>query len=236
MVIRFIRQNGFNLQSLVYLMAYLIVILSAIVLHELSHGYVAYLNGDMTAKERGRLTLNPLKHLTPVGTLLLFLVGFGFAKPVPIDPRNFREYKKGMIQTSLAGVTMNFILALLNSICLVLLLKFGQTSFESLNAAYYATSFGYALSYYGMFVNILLMVFNLLPIYPLDGFRVVETLAEPDNKYVDFMYKYGSMVLLAFILISYMLSWINVPDLFDMVQGVARVIFNALWGTIGVGI
>ena len=237
MIIRYLANNGINGQSLLVLLAYLIVILAAIVLHELSHGYVAYLNGDMTAKSRGRLTLNPFKHLTPVGTLLLFLVGFGFAKPVPIDPRNFRDFKKGMLTTALAGVTMNLFLAGINSICLALVLKYGAWTYvDSLTFANYATVFGYAIFLYGMFVNVLLMVFNLLPIYPLDGFRVVETLAEPDNKYVDFMYKYGSYVLLAFIAISYLLSWLNIPDLFDMVQDLVKMIFNAIWGGIGVGI
>ncbi len=236
MIIRYLSNNGINGYTIIILLAYLVVILTAIVLHELSHGYAAYFNGDMTAKNAGRLSLNPMKHLTLVGTLLLLLVGFGFARPVPIDPRNFREYKKGMIMTSLAGVTMNFILALINSICLVLLLKFGQMTFEYANFAYYATGFAFALFYYGMFVNILLMVFNLLPLYPLDGFRVVETLAEPDNKYVNFMYKYGNFVLLGFILISYLLSWFNIPEIFDMVQDLARMVFNAIWGGIGVSI
>lgn len=236
MIIRYLSNNGINGYTIIILLAYLVVILTAIVLHELSHGYAAYFNGDMTAKNAGRLSLNPMKHLTLVGTLLLLLVGFGFARPVPIDPRNFREYKKGMIMTSLAGVTMNFILALINSICLVLLLKFGQMTFENVNFAYYATGFAFALFYYGMFVNILLMVFNLLPLYPLDGFRVVETLAEPDNKYVNFMYKYGNFVLLGFILLSYLLSWFNIPDIFDMVQDLARMVFNAIWGGIGVSI
>ncbi|MCR4875137.1 MAG: site-2 protease family protein [Clostridia bacterium] len=236
MIIRYLSNNGINGYTIIILLAYLVVILTAIVLHELSHGYAAYFNGDMTAKNTGRLSLNPMKHLTLVGTLLLLLVGFGFARPVPIDPRNFREYKKGMIMTSLAGVTMNFILALINSICLVLLLKFGQMTFENANFAYYATGFAFALFYYGMFVNILLMVFNLLPLYPLDGFRVVETLADPDNKYVNFMYKYGNFVLLGFILLSYLLSWFNIPDIFDMVQDLARMVFNAIWGGIGVSI
>ena len=134
MIVRYLAQNGFSGQSMLVLLAYLIVILTAIVLHELSHGYAAYVNGDMTAKSRGRLTLNPLKHLTPIGTLLLFFVGFGFAKPVPIDPRNFRDYKKGMLMTSLAGVTMNLLLATINSICLALVLKFGAwTYIESLS-------------------------------------------------------------------------------------------------------
>ena len=218
------------------LLAYLIVILSAIILHEISHGYAAYFSGDMTAKSAGRLSLNPLKHLTPIGTLLLFVVGFGFAKPVPIDPRNFRDFKKGMIFTSLAGVTTNFILALLNSIGLMLILKFAPQAFQSKNFAYYATSFFLYMFYYGMFINVMLMTFNLLPIYPLDGFRVVETLAEPDNKYVDFMYRYGNFVLLGFILISYFLSYAGIPDLFDMVQDLTKMTFNAIWSGLGVAI
>ena len=237
MIIRYLSQNGISGTSMLVLLAYLIVILSAIVLHELSHGYVAYMNGDNTAKVRGRLSLNPLKHLTVVGTLLLFLVGFGFAKPVPIDPRNFREYKKGMILTSLAGVTMNLILALLSSFGLVIVLKFGEWYYiGSMGFWNYATMFGYALFLYGMLVNVLLMTFNLLPLYPLDVFRVVETLAEPDNKYVNFMYKYGNFVLLGFILISYLLSWFNIPDLFDMVQDLTKMVFNAVWGGFGVSI
>ena len=236
MIIRFLIENGITGLSMLVLVAYLIVILSAIILHEISHGYAAYFNGDMTAKSAGRLTLNPMKHLTPIGTLLLFVVGFGFAKPVPIDPRNFADYKKGMIMTSLAGVTTNFILALLNSIGLMLILKFAPQTFTSTNFAYYATAFFLYLFYYGMFVNVMLMVFNLLPIYPLDGFRVVETLAEPDNKYVDFMYRYGNFVLLAFILISYVLSYANIPDLFDMVQDLTKMVFNGIWGGLGVGI
>ena len=236
MIIKYLSQNGITGLSLLVLLSYIIVILTAIILHEISHGYAAYFSGDMTAKDAGRLTLNPMKHLTPLGTLLLFIVGFGFAKPVPIDPRNFRDYKKGMLFTSLAGVTMNFILALLSSIGLMLILKYAPSTFPSQNAAYYATAFFMYLFYYGMFVNVLLMTFNLLPIYPLDGFRVVETLAEPDNKYVDFMYRYGSWVLLGFIAISYILSWFNIPDLFDMVQDLTKMTFNAVWGGLGVGI
>ena len=236
MIIKFLVDNGISGLTMLVLLAYLIVILVAIILHEISHGYAAYFNGDMTPKASGRLTLNPLKHLTPIGTLLLFVVGFGFAKPVPIDPRNFRDYKKGMIMTSLAGVTTNFILALLSSIGLMLVLKFAPQTYESANFAYYANAFFLYMFYYGMFINVLLMVFNLLPIYPLDGFRVVETLAEPNNKYVDFMYKYGNFVLLAFILLSYMLSYLGIKDLFDMVQDLTRWVFNGIWGGLGVGI
>ena len=233
LIISFILNNGISVLSLVALLSYVIVILVSIISHEVAHGYVAYLNGDPTAKLSGRLTLNPAKHLTLAGTLMMFLVGFGWAKPVPIDSRNFKDYKKGMITTSLAGVTLNFIYALLSSICLaILLLCTKNVVFYSKNFAFYAYAFGYYLFYFSMMVNVTLMVFNLLPIYPLDGFRVVETLSSPDSKFVDFMYRYGSFVLLAFIIISYGLSYLGVPSLFAMVQQLTATIFDKLWGAI----
>ena len=91
MITSFFRYNGFTPLSILVFFAYVVVILVAIVSHELAHGYVAYWNGDPTAKINGRLSLNPFKHLTPIGTLMMLLVGFGFAKPVPIDSRNFRD-------------------------------------------------------------------------------------------------------------------------------------------------
>ena len=96
----------------VMILAYIPALLIAIVMHELAHGAVAYWNGDDTAKLSGRLTLNPVKHFDPIGFLMLAVIGFGWAKPVPIDPRRFRDYKKGMITVSLAGVICNFLIAL----------------------------------------------------------------------------------------------------------------------------
>ena len=143
--------------------------LIAITIHEYAHGRVAYYFGDATAKYHGRLSLNPLKHLDPMGTVALFFFGFGWAKPVPINPYNFRDYRSGMIWVSFAGPLANFALALAGFFLFYIPLKIG---------------FGW-LPYYKFIdilvtFNILLGVFNLIPIPPLDGSKILTALA-PDS-------------------------------------------------------
>ena len=200
-----------KLRGFVAILAYLIAILGAIILHEFAHGVVAYWNGDYTAKMSGRLSLNPAKHFDPIGFLMLALIGFGWAKPVPIDSRNFRNYKRGMITTSIAGVVCNVIQAFLAMSCIAILAAIlGDTVvFESRNFAYYFVNFTVYLLQYSATVNLTLFAFNLIPIYPLDGFRVVETLAKPYNRYVEFNYRYGSFLLLGLLVLSNVLGYIS---------------------------
>lgn len=200
-----------KLLGFVAILAYLIAILGAIILHEFAHGVVAYWNGDYTAKMNGRLSLNPAKHFDPIGFLMLALIGFGWAKPVPIDSRNFRNYKRGMITTSIAGVVCNVIQAFLAMSCIAILAAIlGDTVvFESRNFAYYFVNFTVYLLQYSATVNLTLFAFNLIPIYPLDGFRVVETLAKPYNRYVEFNYRYGSFLLLGLLVLSNVLGYIS---------------------------
>ena len=143
----------------------------------------------------------------------MLLVGFGWAKPVPIDPRNFKNYKKGMVMTSLAGVTFNFLIAFISSLLYAIFTKATQNlTFTEPNALYCFLMFISLLLQLSITFNLTLMAFNLLPIYPLDGFRVIETLTKPDNAYVNFMYKYGSYVMLGLLLISFTLGRI-IPQL-----------------------
>ena len=214
--------SGDFVSGLLMLLAIIIVGAFAIMLHEIAHGYAAYLNGDFTAKYAGRLTLNPLKHFDLWGTIMMLVVGFGWAKPVPIDSRNFTNYRKGMLMTSLAGVTMNLILAItaLIGLCIVTAVfgaagVLGATASGSVGmyvsapaAARYAYIFFYYLCAYGVTINMTLFLFNLIPIYPLDGFRVVETLAKPNNAYVAFNYRYGNFLLIGVILIFTVLGYI----------------------------
>ncbi|MDY3052287.1 MAG: site-2 protease family protein [Ndongobacter sp.] len=136
-----------------------VALLYTIISHELAHGYVALLNGDDTAKKRGRLTWNPLAHLDPVGALCLFLFHFGWAKPVPINPYNFRHRISGMITTSLAGVSVNLISA---AACIFLL---GRIP----NPPEWLSYLLQMIALYG----VAFCVFNLLPIPPLDGSRII---------------------------------------------------------------
>lgn len=139
-------------------------ILIALTLHELAHGLVAYWCGDPTAKLMGRLTLNPIKHLDPVGTALLFLVGFGYAKPVPVNPRNFKHPRRDDFFVSIAGITMNLILFFL----------FGMTFFWYINfASGGINEYLYYFLFYCAQVNACLAVFNLIPLPPLDGYHVL---------------------------------------------------------------
>ncbi|MFN4070242.1 MAG: site-2 protease family protein [Thermus caldifontis] len=162
---------------LAFVLAFAALVFS-LVLHELGHAYAAYLFGDTTAKRQGRLTLNPLKHLDPLGTVLLLLVGFGWARPVPIYPPAFRSYRLGLFVVSIAGIVINLALAVLfalvvrgifalDPVGVVLTLRGeGQTLSGLLAlAAFFASS-----------INLVLAVFNLLPIPPLDGSKILQSL------------------------------------------------------------
>ena len=196
----------------IMILAYIPALLIAIVMHEFAHGIVAYWNGDDTAKLAGRLNVNPVKHFDPIGFLMLAVIGFGWAKPVPIDPRRFRNYKKGMITVSLAGVVCNFLIAFVATGLFALYLfatKSAVMNMQAGTAAYYAFSFFEYLLVYIVLINLTLLAFNLIPVYPLDGFRLVETLAKPDNRYVAFNYRYGSFLLLGLIVLFNVLGYIS---------------------------
>ena len=196
----------------IMILAYIPALLIAIVMHEFAHGIVAYWNGDDTAKLAGRLNVNPVKHFDPIGFLMLAVIGFGWAQPVPIDPRRFRDYKKGMITVSLAGVVCNFLIAFVATGLFALYLfatKSAVMNMQAGTAAYYAFSFFEYLLVYIVLINLTLMAFNLIPVYPLDGFRLVETLVKPDNRYVAFNYRYGSFLLLGLIVLFNVLGYIS---------------------------
>ena len=161
----------------------------ALSMHEFAHGFAAYKMGDSTAKYNGRLSLNPFSHLDPVGTLCLFLFRFGWAKPVPINPYNFKNRRAGIITVSLAGPLMNFFLAFASAALLAVVIRFMAigTLQEFLIVILSET----------IAINIGLGCFNLIPIPPLDGSKVLLELL-PYN-YRDFMYqleRYASLILL----------------------------------------
>ena len=220
------------------ILAYLPALVIAIVMHEFAHGIVAYWNGDDTAKLQGRLNVNPVKHFDPIGFLMLAIVGFGWAKPVPINPTRFREYKKGMITVSVAGVICNFLIAFVATGLFALYLLATKSAVMTIvmySAGYYAFYYFAYLLQYIVIINLTLMAFNLIPVYPLDGFRLVETLAKPDNRYVAFNYRYGSFLLLGILLLSTILG--NISPYLDVlgmymnaITGMLQSIFNAVFG------
>lgn len=135
-------------------------LLYSVILHELAHGWVAYRMGDPTAKLMGRLSLNPLRHLDPVGTLMLFIFGFGWARPVPVNFANLQGNRRGLIFVSSAGIVVNMILAFVA----IFLLQFLSPSEHSIAGM---------MLYYMAQINIILAAFNLIPIPPLDGSKIL---------------------------------------------------------------
>lgn len=139
------------------------VVLFSLTVHEYSHGKAAYLLGDDTAKRLGRLTFNPLKHLDPFGVLFFYFVGFGWAKPVPVDWRNFMNPRKDLMYVSLAGPFSNIVLAVICSFLIRTVPPYGDLWLFSLLA-------------FGVYINVALAIFNMLPIFPLDGSSILKGL------------------------------------------------------------
>lgn len=161
-----------------------IVLLTAFPVHECAHALAAHWLGDDTAKNQGRITLNPLRHLDLFGTIFMLLAGFGWAKPVPINPNNFKNRKVGMAVSSLAGPLSNLILSYISIIlCKILVYKSGGNSYLDALADVF---------WYSTILNVGLAVFNLLPVPPLDGSRIFNLIL-PEKIYFKVM-KYENII------------------------------------------
>ena len=167
-------------------------IIIGLTVHEWAHAYAAYRLGDPTARNMGRMTLNPLAHIDFFGFAMLLLVGFGWAKPVPINSRNFKHYKRDDIIVSLAGITMNILIAFVFSFVYVAgFLKWGLGTNEA-----FTSIIGSIIS-----INLALAIFNLIPIYPLDGSHVAESLLmRKIPRVFMFLRQYGQIILLGLII------------------------------------
>lgn len=199
--------------------------LLAIMCHEIAHGFVSYLLGDPTAKQMGRLTLNPLKHIDPIGALSLILFRVGWAKPVMIDPRYYKNPKWGTALVSLAGPLTNFVLAIISAFLYFVIYKF-------INIQLILNIF-LPFFLYSAILNIGLGLFNLIPIPPLDGSKIIGAIL-PNQAYYQYMkyQRYGTIFMLILILVINILSAFNVPSIFnEAINYIFSLIFN-FWNNI----
>lgn len=190
-----------TLYTVLQYLAAIIAVIFVFSPHEFAHAYAAYKCGDPTAKMRGRLTLNPLKHLDWYGFILCALAGFGWAKPVPIDPYNFKNYRKGLFLTSIAGVVANYIIAIFGYLLFVVVSFY----FPVGNAVVSYIHYFFQILFLDLFIfNLGVFMFNLLPLYPLDGFRIVESLTRQISPVQRFLRAYGMYILISLVLESFL--------------------------------
>lgn len=189
------------------------VLVICLTVHEFSHAYVALKMGDPTAERNGRLTLNPLAHLDPLGTLMILFVHFGWAKPVPINPNNFRNYKKGIILTSLAGPISNFLMAILGAFLARYIFRFNNEGLKQFILIF-------------VMLNLVLGIFNLLPFPPLDGSRLVTVFIPPKYEHINiFLERYGFFFLVGLLIfIPYLVP--NFDLIGKLVEPIIIFLFN----------
>ena len=167
------------------------ILIFSLCFHEFSHGYMAYRLGDHTAARNGRLTLNPLAHLDPIGSLMILFVGFGWAKPVPVNPVNFSNPRLDMMKVAFAGPASNLLLAFLSGLIIRLI-----NTFDIMTSDY----MDLIITYF-MFINIMLAVFNMIPIAPLDGSQIFGSIISKYNSELAWKLQiYGPKILFGLIL------------------------------------
>lgn len=189
--------------AVVEILAILVIIFLVLPFHEWAHAFTASKLGDTSVKYRGRLTLNPLVHIDPFGALALLLFGFGWAKPVPVDPRNFKSPKWGMALVALMGPVANIAAAIAGGLIFQAILTFAPAFMITNTVGNYIYLF---LSFY-ILINVRLAVFNLLPIPPLDGSKLL--FAFLPDKWVMWFYRYQQII--SIVLIA--LLWVGVLDI-----------------------
>jgi len=200
---------------LISVIASIMALFIAAPFHEFAHAFAAKREGDYTAVAQKRYTLAPLAHFDIFGFICIFLFGFGWAKPVPVDSRNFKRGRKSQFMVAIAGIVANLILGIAFLFIFMLLLRFAPQ-------VYQIDFFGPLLFEFldiSISLNFMLAFFNLLPIYPLDGYRIIDSFCRFDNKFLEFMRRYSTIIYILILItgvysvlysytMGYAISWL----------------------------
>ena len=218
---------------IITLLASFFAVMVVLSFHEFAHAFVAYKCGDPTAKINGRCSLNPMVHFDLLGLIMFTFAGFGWAKPVPVNPLNFNHYRRGLTLTAIAGVVMNLIMAfLLFPIykLVVLYVNIPLWPIQTFVEMLFMLLWTYSISF---------CVFNLIPLAPLDGLRVVEALNRRHGRVYRFFERYGSIILLILIAIHFVSGYFTVLGYIDILGYILDFAVNivawpitAFWGLI----
>ena len=222
--------------QIIEFLIFMAVAMFCIILHECAHGYVALLNGDPTARLSGRLTLNPVRHFDLIGFLLFAFCRVGYAKAVPITPYNFKKRKLGIITVSLSGVTLNLLMSFIAVPIIMMLRTFLMpemaTTQEGVNG-YYLIEFVFQC-FFAIGIN--LFLFNIIPIYPLDGYNVVEGIFGIKSGFVRFLRDYAKYIFLSVLATYYIADLFGLPNwlnpaywYMEVVGGKIRELFWNIW-------
>ena len=201
-----------NIEPLDAVIQFLVIVLVfafSLSLREFFRAFTAYKMGDGTAKSQGMMTLNPIKHIDPAGFLFFILIGVGWSKPAPVNPANFKNYRKGIRCVSLFGVLSNFILGLIASLTFLIFNKTVGCPNEFMR-------YFYLVLQITMQINSFLVLFNILPIYPLAGFDFITSYMRPNNKFIYFNYKNGVKILYGILIVSICCELLFGVDLFAL--------------------
>ena len=213
-------------QLLIIFLMWLPIIMLSLSFHEASHAFIAYKLGDPTARNFGRVTLNPVKHLDPIGFIAMLTIGFGWAKPCPVNTRNFRNPRKGFALSSLAGPVSNMILALGFTVLMAIfyLIYLIVAIVRGLAEPPVFVDYIQMFLYYGIYLNVSLAIFNFLPVPPLDGSRILGLIL-PDKVYYAFL-KYERYIGIGFAVLVIMLSQFNISIIDFIVSPVTNLLCN----------